>query len=391
MQDASDGSRWPTSVGGAQATAPANLDEERGITLKRRAYSVVVLLTTPLLVWMSVTEGVGTPYWGIAYPALAAYDAILFVVLWRRRLPLRAIEALVLVPLVIVVLGFLAAWRLAPTTIATEAMDLFLVMLWAGLAFPLCFLMLGTWRGLQVSLGIYGGFLLLVLPPALRGTVPAAAAGSLGRSIISLAVFFAVMIVLLWVLASRSEELASARTEARIFAEQAVTDTLTGLANRRQLDDELDRRIAGAHRHQQPLSVALIDIDRFKAINDRLGHQAGDHVLIEITRRLSGSVRTTDVLGRWGGEEFLLISPHTDHEAALELAERCRAEVADATFPAAVHLTASFGVATLVAAEDARSLVRRADHALYRAKNEGRDRVVGSADAPGPIAVPGAG
>jgi diguanylate cyclase (GGDEF)-like protein len=352
---------------------------------------MVVLLMTLLLTWLSVTEGLGTPYWGIAYPVLATYGAALLAVLWHRQLPLRTVEALVLGPMIIVLLGFLAAWRLAPAAIATEAADLFLVMLWAGLAFPLCFLLFGTWRGLQASLGIYGVFLLLVLPPAVRGAIPSPAAGSMSRSTISLAVFFAVLIALLWVLASRLEELASARAEARLFATLAVTDTLTGLANRRQLDDELDRQIATARRHPQPLSIALIDLDRFKAVNDRLGHQAGDHVLIEIAQRLTGSVRTSDILGRWGGEEFLLISPHTDLDAALVLAERCRVRVADATFLETVHITASFGVATLAPEDDARSLIRRADHALYRAKDQDRDRVVGAAEGPGPITVPGPG
>jgi diguanylate cyclase (GGDEF)-like protein len=262
-------------------------------------------------------------------------------------------------------------------------------MLWAGLTFPLCFLMLGTRRGLKTSLGIHGVFLLLVLPSALSDAIPGAVPGSTGKAIISLAVFFAVMIALLWVLASRLEELASARTEARLFAAQATTDTLTGLPNRRQLDDELDRQIAGTRRHPQPLSVVLIDIDRFKAVNDRFGHEVGDHVLIEIAGRLAGSVRSPDILGRWGGEEFLLISPHTDHDAALELAERCRGRVADTAFHEAADITASFGVATLAAGEDARSRVRRADHALYRAKNDGRDRVVAAAERPDSIAAIG--
>jgi len=395
IKDPTNAGRSWTAARFARGSPAPDLDGERNLILKRRAYVAVMLLTAPLLVWLIIVEGLGTSYWGIAYPVLATYDVVLLAVLWRRRLSLRAVEALVLGPLVGVVLGFLAAWRVAPAAIATEASDLFLVMLWAGLAFPLCFLLFGTWRGLQASLGIYGVFLLLVLPPALRDAIPGPVAGSTGRSIISLAVFFAVMIALLWVLASRMEELASARTEARLFAAQAVTDPLTGLANRRQLDDGLDEQIAGARRQPQPVSVVLIDIDRFKVVNDRHGHEAGDRVLVEIARRLTGSVRTADILGRWGGEEFLLISPYTDHDAALELAERCRASVADATFLRAVRITASFGVATLAAEDDARALLRRADYALYRAKNEGRDRVVGSARVPVPIAelgaVPGPG
>lgn len=390
MQHTSDGRRWPRLVGGAHETPRPGIGGERHTNLKRRAYLTVLSLTTLLLVGLSVVDGLRTPYWGIAYPVLAIYDGSLLAVLWRRQLPLRAVEALVLGPLVMVLLGFLAAWRVAPDALATEASDLVLVMVWSGLAFPLCFLLFGTRRGSHAALGVYAIFLLLVLPPAVRGGIPSAAAGSLSRSIISLSFFFAVVIALLWVLASRLEELASARAEARLFAAQAVTDPLTGLANRRQLDDELDRQIANARRHPQPLSVVLIDIDRFKAVNDRRGHEAGDQVLIELARRFADSVRATDILGRWGGEEFVLVAPHTDRDAALVLAERCRVAVADAAFLEEVHITASFGVATLVPEDDPRSLLRRADHALYRAKNEGRDRVVGADDHPGPIAVPGA-
>lgn len=379
-------------MGGATAV-PAEADAvgEQYSTWKQRAYAVAVLLTTLLLVWLIVVEGVDTSYWGIAYPVLATYGAALFAVLWWRQFPLRTVESLVLGPLVGVVLGFLAAWRIAPEVFAIEAANLFLVMLWVGPAFPLFFLLFTTRRALQVSLGVYGVFLALVLPPALGGAAPSYAAGSLSRSTISLAVFFAVLIALLWVLASRLEDLASARAEAKLFAAQAVTDTLTGLANRRQLDDELERQIASAHRYGQPLSITLVDVDSFKTINDRLGHQVGDRVLIEVAQQLTGSVRTSDLLGRWGGEEFLLISPHTDHHAARVLAERCRARVADATFAEEVHVTASFGVAALAAEDDARTLVRRADHALYPAKNQGRDRVETVVDVPDPPMDPGPG
>lgn len=126
---------------------------------------------------------------------------------------------------------------------------------------------------------------------------------------VSLAAFFAVMIVLLWVLASRLDALAMARAAARLFSSQAGTDALTGLPNRRQIDDQLDRGITRAHRHTTPLSVLLVDIDRFKTANDLHGHQAGDRALQEIASRLLDTVRGSDFAGRWGGEEFLLIAP----------------------------------------------------------------------------------
>jgi diguanylate cyclase (GGDEF)-like protein len=160
----------------------------------------------------------------------------------------------------------------------------------------------------------------------------------------------------------------------------ATHDQLTTLPNRRQLDDQLDRDIARAHRHRVPLSVLLVDIDRFKAINDLHGHQAGDHALRELASRLSDTVRGGDLAGRWGGEEFLVIAPNTGQDGALELAERCRTVIAGTPFADVGTVTASFGVATLTEHEDARSLVHRADIALYRAKDGGRDAVAGSLD-----------
>lgn len=157
-------------------------------------------------------------------------------------------------------------------------------MLWSGLAFPLAFLVLGTRRGLLACVGIYAAFVLLTVPPIVAG-VPADAPVNSVSIHVSLAVHCFVMIVLLRALASRLEALATARAAAKLFASQAGTDTLTGLPNRRQLDDELARYTAGAHRHQEPLSVLLVDIDHFKAVDDRHGHQAGDRVLRELALR----------------------------------------------------------------------------------------------------------
>lgn len=370
---------------------PAGPDRRRGEALKRRAYMFVLALLSAFLVGQIALHGVDVPYWGIARPLLAAYDVVLLVVIWRTRVSLRTSEALLLGPLMVALLGYLVAWRVAPASMAAESTDVVLVMLWAGMAFPLCFLLLGTRRGLQTSVAIYALFLALVVPPAVSGDIPAGTSSSPSTVALSLAGFFAVLIALLAVLASRLEELAATRAQAGLFAAQATTDPLTGLPNRRGLDQELERRIALAHRHDQALSVVLVDIDRFKAVNDQLGHDAGDRALVELAGRLAASVRDGDVVGRWGGEEFLLIASHTDHDAARQLAERCRSRIAAAAFEGGGHLTASFGVITLASEDEPGSLLRRADLALYAAKNGGRDRVVGLSDLDSSPYTPGVG
>ncbi len=155
------------------------------------------------------------------------------------------------------------------------------------------------------------------------------------------------------------------------------TDFLTGLNNRRHLEETMRRIGAGARRHGYPIAVLIVDVDHFKQINDTHGHTVGDEVLIATARRVEDSLRTEDVLGRWGGEEFLVILPHTSTEAAGVLAERLRTVVASAPFKTAdgdVRVTVSIGGAA-AEQEGEHDLLRLADAELYRAKDAGRDTV----------------
>ncbi len=163
----------------------------------------------------------------------------------------------------------------------------------------------------------------------------------------------------------------------RRLAEQALTDELTGLANRHHGVHELVRAVALATRHDHALALARVDVDRFKAINDTYGHQAGDHVLAEVARRLAAAVRGGDVLARWGGDEFVAILLDTDRDGARRAAERLRAAVAAAPVEiddAEVGVTISVGWAHW-AGDTADDLLARADRSLYQAKDAGRDTV----------------
>jgi diguanylate cyclase (GGDEF)-like protein len=155
----------------------------------------------------------------------------------------------------------------------------------------------------------------------------------------------------------------------------SVTDRLTGLYNRLKLDEVLASEVMRAARSGQPFSVVLIDIDRFKQVNDQHGHQAGDQVLVEFAQLLRQGIRATDVLGRWGGEEFLIVCPHTDAAGATQLAEVLRLAVQTHRFPLVDKRTASFGVAAYRQADSVEDMVSRADLALYAAKTAGRNRV----------------
>lgn len=155
----------------------------------------------------------------------------------------------------------------------------------------------------------------------------------------------------------------------------AVTDRLTGLYNRTKLDEVFANELARAERYNESLAVIMADIDKFKTVNDTYGHQIGDSVLTEFAAIMRKLVRDTDTLGRWGGEEFLVICSHADLNSAYILAERIRAAVAGHSFSVVGQKTCSFGVASYRPGDTAETIVNRADMALYEAKQNGRNRI----------------
>lgn len=164
-----------------------------------------------------------------------------------------------------------------------------------------------------------------------------------------------------------------------------VTDPLTGIFNRRYLDRRLRDEVLRARRYGAPLSLVFLDIDHFKRINDAHGHAAGDQILTELSTLLAGALRETDVLTRYGGEEFVLLIPHTSLEGATEIAERLLRTIEDHPFNllrifTTLRITCSAGVASLAeCAGSPEDLLQMADERLYRAKTTGRNRVVATA------------
>jgi diguanylate cyclase (GGDEF)-like protein len=170
----------------------------------------------------------------------------------------------------------------------------------------------------------------------------------------------------------------------RIVERQALVDGLTGIANRRQCEEALTTEIARADRLGTPLTLLLADLDDFKRVNDEHGHATGDDVLREFAAVLRQTVRDSDLAGRWGGEEFLVLLPGSDAEGGAHLADRVRTAMQERSFlgrdGSVVNVTCSFGVAHHQLGGDERELFGAADRALYRAKREGKNRV--EVDAP---------
>ncbi len=192
-------------------------------------------------------------------------------------------------------------------------------------------------------------------------------------------------LLLLWRLTVRHQQRRHAeeerkRHEHERLLERATRDALTGLWNRATVLELLSGEIKTARRSGTPLAVALADVDHFKLINDTLGHAGGDEVLRQLTRRLRASFRQRDLIGRYGGEEFLIVMPGVPEEDRGRLMESVRESIADLPFSFGgtdLHVTISIGVAWMdPAGEPAADLIRRADHALYEAKAGGRNRVM---------------
>ncbi|MEI7804819.1 MAG: PleD family two-component system response regulator [Hyphomicrobiales bacterium] len=172
------------------------------------------------------------------------------------------------------------------------------------------------------------------------------------------------------------------RDNVQMSIEMAITDALTGLFNRRYMETHLGTLVEQAATRAKPLTVLVLDVDYFKAVNDTHGHDAGDDVLREFSLRIRKSIRNIDLACRYGGEEFVIVMPETDMAVATMVAERLRRRIATEPFPIQqnsrqIEVTISIGIAALGGTEDnAAAMLKRADQALYRAKRDGRNRVV---------------
>jgi diguanylate cyclase (GGDEF)-like protein len=169
-------------------------------------------------------------------------------------------------------------------------------------------------------------------------------------------------------------EITKMEEEKKLYQKQIYIDELTQIYNRTMFNKQLDIELKRSNAEKSELSMILMDIDHFKQVNDRYGHMVGDEVLVGLTHLIKSKIRTNDLFARWGGEEFVILLPDTDSEGAWILAENLRKMIEIYTFSAGISLTCSFGVAAKK--QEDIYLFRKADEALYRAKLNGRNRVV---------------
>jgi diguanylate cyclase (GGDEF)-like protein len=348
-------------------------------TLKRRVYlfGVGASLLAVLVSWAFkvYANTLFTPFDTVILPALATLLAGLFIALWSSKITPAWWEWVLFCGAAIGLLGWLAELALLPDSQNPDRLEgLVHLLYWFPVVYMLAFLAFENRRlMLTASLTFFSCVVLLGL---VDGFLDWRVDGTADDLLILTPFYLAnlVYILVLSVGIRVNEQYIRIRTLAETMADHANTDMLVQIPNRRELENTIAMEINRAARHKQPLSVITFDLDNLKEVNDTFGHQSGDSLLIETARIVQNELRLSDHLGRWGGDEFLIIAPNTDSLQASEIAARLRVAIANSR-PDRAGYTASFGVAELRPQETFVSLLKRADEALYNAKQGGKDQV----------------
>jgi diguanylate cyclase (GGDEF)-like protein len=345
----------------------------------RRHLIAGILAGVPVMGVLLAVRGPKDPHVLYGYPPIMV-GLLLYAWVLARRPQLTSTATRV------TLLALDGAWLVGIATRLASADDA--AQAWASL-FPLSFmgivvfLVLGFLDRSSRAAVAHGGALIAATVLVTGGGLTQVPGGTAYLvDLLRYAAYLTVVLVLLHLYSRWKDRLVEATAQAQHaqaaaarLRDLAYLDELTGLANRRRVLEELSfqaTQVGEAH----PVSVVYFDLDRFKAVNDALGHAAGDAVLRAVADAAVTVVRQGDVLGRLGGEEFVVVAPGTDRDQAVQLAERLRGTLpAEVVLATGVRVTASFGVSVLRRGEGPESVLGRVDELMYRAKDDGRDRV----------------
>ncbi len=374
---------WAVLTRRAQAPQPHTdltvLPDERTARLdstRRRAYLSINLvgMVVQAVVWISEvlhpSGDLGTLYFNPVFFVMCGFFAVWLL----KGRPLALTERVGLAVFAVMLVFRLLTIPLTSSSYFFEQLQTtyWLVMI----ASVISFLVFDFRQALLGSLALYAASVAVpwllwygVTPPGGAGVVSAALASGAAR-LLQLQLLPGIALMIMWSLAWYREHFVLERQLVDLTEKLAHTDALTGLNNRRALYPHL----ACAAQQDAPASVLLLDIDHFKAVNDQHGHNVGDAVLVQVAATLRAALPAGAVLGRWGGEEFLLLLPAAQPQAAA-LARALGQHLAGLKVATAGHITVSIGVAQFGAKESLHACLSRADRALYQAKQQGRNRV----------------
>jgi diguanylate cyclase (GGDEF)-like protein len=339
---------------------------------KRRVYLIVLVLGVFLFLLSWAVRDPGDIFIEIMYPIYALVLAAFFPLVWRGHMPLRQIE----IPM-LAIAGAMLFSRLAWHFHFAGPIDERLLVLAGGHYWAIGGLAVAAFAIFDRKQGLITGAVIIGLSLILAGTgIVSESLGGHGVSretlvyLLRVHVFLALLLVLTYAVTTMRDELHSALIRAEVMGQWATTDMLTGLANRRAAEQFLSQQAAVFSRYRRPFSVISADVDSFKPINDTYGHAKGDEVLAGIGKILTASVRESDFVARWGGDEFLLVAPDTSAASVRQLMKRCREAIERAPI-CGIQIRMTFGAAEFRSGDSLNDVLSRADVQLYEGKRGG--------------------
>lgn len=340
-----------------------------------------VLLTILGLSWTGSTlawslmesRGTSSPVLRLVFGANLLFHPMMAAIVWQRLFPLRVVDLGCLAFASAICAGCMALRFYGGTYGAS--IDLEPLYLWIPVIYVFAFTLEDHRRSLKISLANLTLYIAISLPYLVRDLAQPQVNFTIQLHLVS-----AVLIAALYFFSSYLHRFQTAQFTVDELARLANTDELTKLANRRRMTEAIDCELARSARYEHPCSLLVFDIDHFKAVNDRFGHSVGDQTLVALAARASEVLREVDLLGRWGGDEFLVILPETRYDDTVRKAIELCAHIAAAPLLHDRSVTISGGVTSVIPGDTADTLLLRADMALYAAKRGGRNRVEGALD-----------
>ena len=345
--------------------------------LKRRVLMTIMALswTATVIAWPLVSSrGVLSPVLRVVFSLNAVFHPVLGVLLWRRLLSQRIVDLSCLFFASGLCAGCMALRLYSP--VYGEGIDVQPLYLWIPVIYVFVFTIADHASSLRIALGTLALFVSISLPYLVRHIDQ-----PLGSFTIQLHLVSSVLIAALYFFSGYLQRFQTAQLTLDQLARLVNTDELTQVANRRRITEAIEYELVRYARYGHTFSIILFDIDHFKAINDRFGHHVGDEVLVALAARARHGLREVDWLGRWGGEEFVVILPETRFDETLRKANELCRNVAATPLVGEQTITISGGVTSVRAGDTTDAILQRADAALYAAKRGGRNRVEGVIDA----------